>query len=765
MQPLLPNAETPFPGRTAARRALAVCGAWVALLSSTTAATYYIDFETGRDTNAGTSRTAPWKHAPGMAPFVGTYKPAPGDQLIFKGGVVWTNQMYIQGRTGTEEAPIVYRSAADWFKGTTYSRPVLDMQARVLEPGLSPHGGHRGNVVWVQSSSYVTIADLEIRNYVWNNPASTSVTDGFAVYYNGGGNNVASNVYVHSWRVRISADGKFGGIGQASSSNNTAIHCRIEGPNILEDPEALVYITDTGCVARGFCTSGSGTYHIANVIGNEISGTTQGIWGGNTVRNNIIGHDTRGTCDSFSKSSHENGTWQQNNSEFSGNIMYNIRAGVGAYFLPGWGKRGNMTQRVFNNIFYNTPQINLSSQQNPDTSNQLWFFNNVVDRSNNSIAAGTTKSGAAMGTFVIANNLFIAATLDSTMTGRYVASGDSPAKFVRISDQLGANFTNTANLFMSREEAAARGMTFGNLYRPANNNYAPPPPNGIPTARRNGLNLAWLQARWDAPNTDFVGNSRASLGTGGWDIGPYVLEGAAPPARPSVGLFAETESLIAGRSTRLHWYSLNAASVTISGLGNVPPQGSVQIAPATTTTYTATAVGADGSSSTASVKVTVGAVPQDDTGQWLEAEEGIIAEPFVIQNGHVSQPATTSLVNGGFLIFRFQVAEPGEYGILAEVDAPGLSANSFFVSINDEPLDPASIWDIPLTSGFQDRVVSWRGTRGTETVPEHPQAFFDLEAGEHELNIVGREGGVRLRKLMVVKRPAAPLVRQTVRVP
>ena len=60
------------------------------LAVSASAATYYIDFVGGSNANAGTSKAAPWKLAPGMPGFVQpSYVHKPGDQFIFKGAVTW----------------------------------------------------------------------------------------------------------------------------------------------------------------------------------------------------------------------------------------------------------------------------------------------------------------------------------------------------------------------------------------------------------------------------------------------------------------------------------------------------------------------------------------------------------------------------------------------------------------------------------------------------------------------------------------------------
>ena len=48
------------------------------------------------------------------------------------------------------------------------------------------------------------------------------------------------------------------------------------------------------------------------------------------------------------------------------------------------------------------------------------------------------------------------------------------------------------------------------------------------------------------------------------------------------------------------------------------------------------------------------------------------------------------------------------------------------------------IWDMEVTKGFEERIVSWRGN-GDSSSDEFTPKVFKLTAGEHKLMIVGRE--------------------------
>jgi hypothetical protein len=61
------------------------------------------------------------------------------------------------------------------------------------------------------------------------------------------------------------------------------------------------------------------------------------------------------------------------------------------------------------------------------------------------------------------------------------------------------------------------------------------------------------------------------------------------------------------------------------------------------------------------------------------------------------------------------------------------------------------IWDIDVTNGFEERIVSWRG-KGDVDNDEFKPMVFKLTAGEHKLIIVGREP-TQLKSVSI--RPAA----------
>lgn len=91
-----------------------------------TAATYYVDFDAGADSNAGTSTGAPWKHCPGDSNATGTAAAATlagGDTVIFKGGVVYRGSVtFSWSGSGTSEITYDGNQAGTWGTG----RAIMD---------------------------------------------------------------------------------------------------------------------------------------------------------------------------------------------------------------------------------------------------------------------------------------------------------------------------------------------------------------------------------------------------------------------------------------------------------------------------------------------------------------------------------------------------------------------------------------------------------------------------------------------------------------
>jgi len=110
-----------------------------------------------------------------------------------------------------------------------------------------------------------------------------------------------------------------------------------------------------------------------------------------------------------------------------------------------------------------------------------------------------------------------------------------------------------------------------------------------------------------------------------------VTVGAVTAGNPQILRFESNPvTITTGQNATLSWATNGAATASISGVGNVPVNGSTTVSPTTTTTYTLTATSSDGKAVTAPVTVIVsaGAVPQVVT---------FVANPPTIDSGQSSK--------------------------------------------------------------------------------------------------------------------------------
>ena len=136
------------------------------------------------------------------------------------------------------------------------------------------------------------------------------------------------------------------------------------------------------------------------------------------------------------------------------------------------------------------------------------------------------------------------------------------------------------------------------------------------------------------------------------------------------------------------------------------------------------------------------------------ASDGTLTAPLILTNDYIVLPGDQAeLAAGGKATFNFSVTNTGNYVIEAFVNAPDESSNSFFLNIDAQLVDPDMIWDIPVTSGFEKCLVSWRGN-GDSSTDQFTPKVFKLDAGAHNLILIGREPGTLLKSLSI--HPAPP---------
>lgn len=171
----------------------------IQLTRPTAATTVYVDFTNGNDTNSGTSKGTPWKHAPGMQGCVSNCNitPAADTQIIFKGCVTWPNAAFtwdVPG-SGSSGHPVYYGVDQTWWDATVsgcasvWNRPIFDLQGTKVTDALQ-------QVIQV-FNDYTTLDNFEIIN-VYDADSQFSGENQTQLF--GWGNNIlVENMYIHHW--------------------------------------------------------------------------------------------------------------------------------------------------------------------------------------------------------------------------------------------------------------------------------------------------------------------------------------------------------------------------------------------------------------------------------------------------------------------------------------------------------------------------------------------------------------------------------------
>ena len=131
---------------------------------SCTGRSFYVDYAGGTDANGGTSESAPWKRAPGMVGFTGSYSAQPHDCFYFKGGVVWPRSAFPfkPVRGGDASGNTYFGADPSWFTGAAWSRPTFDLA------GTNIAGG-RDIVVDLMAADHTTFDNVAIVNFAASN--------------------------------------------------------------------------------------------------------------------------------------------------------------------------------------------------------------------------------------------------------------------------------------------------------------------------------------------------------------------------------------------------------------------------------------------------------------------------------------------------------------------------------------------------------------------------------------------------------------------
>lgn len=463
------------------------------------AATYYIDYSTGVDTNAGTSQSAPWKRHPYMKGWAGgsTYAHAAGDRFIFKGGVSWaaaTLPMTIAAG-GVVGNPDYYGVDSAWYVGSSFTRPVLDAA------GTATNG-----IIEIVNPSNITIDNLKMRDVLFtSNQGNGLITIGSAPK-----NIVIKNSYLHKWTLSssLTTDDAHGGV-IVSTANVPPAGIVIDTTEISNAEYAAT--RNNGVAIRGVQTVSNSQIHdmpTAILYASDVHGN-------HIYRIDYPKHD-------FDPAYHTNLIYMaaQTSNPPRGyiynNVIHDVATGAGIYTEPCfYSSFGSATMYVYNNLVYNSFMsgggvVLVDPEGGSGSCGQVYIYQNTLQQPDGAqigmVRTLANHSGTnKIGTLVTRNNLYIGPN------GEWDLS-------------LAASSSSVNNIQVTNAAATSAGYTASNLYQPS-----------VATSLTVDKATAISCAECVAINRDRLGVERGQGSA--WDVGAYEYRGT------SVGAIAPPSSL------------------------------------------------------------------------------------------------------------------------------------------------------------------------------------------------------------------------------
>lgn len=459
------------------------------LCASTQAATYYIDYAGGADANGGTSKSAPWKLAPGMKGFKGTYRHVAGDRFIFKGGVSWPVscfQMKITSGGSGDTNCDYYGADPAWFAGTAFTRPLFDFQHTIVGPGWTAAAG-----VLVEACNYILFENIELARHRTPLAVNGIVTWGSAtICLSACSGFTLSNCVIRDWDmptpIPAGSSGGGGIIRVNNGINNVVTSCTFH---------------QKGVAVR----SGTAMWNIGVVAYTDVHHTAAAIMSAQVVHHCHIHH----LEDPTDLAAHSNVMLCNGGLRAYNNLIHDISPVAQVIFVnPGYyGYAGQ--DWIYNNVIYNVAQpciaIDTDGMNTPGSGSHI--LNNTL--------VGAYGSGSCIRVGYRANGEF---SLLETRNNHYITS---TAPVLKNDPSRRAAIVTTSldgpNLLQTPAQAAADGYVLSNAYQPVG--------WGKPTVNT-GTSLAAVFTM------DIADAARGLLGA--WDIGAYEFGGSTPAAPPGV---------------------------------------------------------------------------------------------------------------------------------------------------------------------------------------------------------------------------------------
>ncbi len=503
---------------------------------------FYIDYGAAGDSASGRSESTPWKRAPGMIGFAGTYSHQAGDQFIFKGGVTWPNAVFPLAVVGSGVAgkDDYYGVDTGWYTGGSSSQPIFDA-GNALTAGADANGpscpslcgaGQNDVMIDMYRRDYVEIDDIHLTNFRRDSTMSSVVGICAMINSSNQGNpaydqNITINRVLMDHMYDDAASGACDAIvGGNSEAGHYAGNSIVENSTIAGDGATYMggiglvgnvennVIHDLGSTLLGAVSTGTAT----------ISGNTfydcmyPALPSDGGQANNkhadevIIGGVTTSSTPAATYYIHDN-VFAKN-----GQSGYSTGSGTGdeceSLMIGNW----NETDYVYNNVFYdlygNGP---VSPQSGSPTIAGAYYWNNSIEPGTN--AAGGEQCFRFEGGSTTYNQLSIQNNLCVTTSGAVYGNTGATIKSSAIDH----------NVVLTPTQIQAGGTYAGDFAVPGSNPFVWQPPSGSAPTTGAGTNLTSKCSGGLAPlcsDTTYAGARTPVARPGGataWDVGAYQL--------------------------------------------------------------------------------------------------------------------------------------------------------------------------------------------------------------------------------------------------
>jgi hypothetical protein len=489
--------------------------------SNAAAATTYYIAANGSDSNAGTSKSTPWLHAPGMNGCSATCAaktPQAGDQFILRGGDTWHGSVgspmglnWTWTWSGSAGNLIYIGVDQTWFSGSLWARPVLTFDNPTSKSQVSScahDDSARGAAIYLNNVNYVQVDNFEFTGLCW----STAPSFGDAIYIVWiGSNNSITNNYFHGW-THTSCSGGFCDAARAIQGTTTAGAGQGDtiASNVIDGSDADGHSL---FAVYGDCYD----FH-SNVLRYVSNGVVCNNY--HTLHDNLFEHIAN-TYDGVSHTNvfEVNSPWPSNNFIYNNTFRHNF-AGVQLWTFV------NSTDYYFNNVIYDWtgPASNCWDVSGAST---IYFMNNTIDSGAGCLLNNTGNSSTSpfQGNEFFQNNHLI---------------GFNNLAALVINTNGGNGITHeTTDIYQAEATANSQGFTSANDYAPTSSTSPTVAAGSNLTSSCTGAGNALCSGTTDAV---LLGAGETSMfpavtpnarpSSGAWDIGAYQF-GSGVQNRPN----------------------------------------------------------------------------------------------------------------------------------------------------------------------------------------------------------------------------------------